>query len=249
MSYHIPREYSSSTRNITVTVPEHATVTIEPPQIFNVKGQRTKKRTISVDQPRKKQRTTASYLSESPSAFQSPPPEYSSVNTLPICNCQYEPRVPLQPTVEAIRLGCDSSPFHKIQIPLIDCRNGDISSKSCTKTEKWLGCFPDMSLYNSRYFSWDHRHLATIAVQEHNRVECTVYLMYVCGEKESRLPVNKYLESFSTRRLYGDGVLFKINDYDKNGSPEFLPMGSELLDGGQVSRSTEFVLKELLTNL
>ena len=116
----------------------------------------------------------------------------------------------------------------------------------------WLKQLTEMrSFTNKSTFNWDNRSLIGIPAENLGSSVNHNYFMYVYYEGKAGLPHNEYLENLSGVQMFGDDYLFKVyEDFDEDGRPIFLDMGSVLavdLKNGGVTKECVQKLLDFMT--
>ncbi|KAM0806141.1 hypothetical protein BDR22DRAFT_958592 [Usnea florida] len=129
---------------------------------------------------------------------------------------QLQDQVVIQPymkiliSVDAFRLPCDygSGKYNNCleNIPLVDI---DTKANVHKEVETRLRRVPDLRSYEKhKNFDWNHRTVVNVSHRGDD------FVMYLCLEKDARLPVNQNLkrwDKFSTPDCYGDAFIFKVH--------------------------------------
>ena len=254
-----------ATRYTTPFERKYTTVLIEPPRKLPPKVESTTKGITSEDhletkptasryQPSTEQVIAASYPEEMSSHSTSSSPQKHTVG-------------PYQPDVEAtsartqsskqnlyldvIRIPCDGSPLRISHVPLIKLGDDGVRLDECVALEEWLELFPNMwSLHDKSTFNYYYRKLLGLPSEDPDDPASINYFIYVCYEKEAGLAHNKYLESLSGVKVYGDGFFFKMReDFDVNRGPSFIHMGTESVKDLEDRGDTETTFRKVLKSL
>ena len=112
--------------------------------------------------------------------------------------------------VDAFRLPCDTAKkkYNNCldNIPLVDI---DTKLKVHKEVETRLGQVPDLRSYEKhKNFDWTRRTVVEVSYRQ------DIFVMYMCLDKDARLPVNQNLKrwnKFSTPDCYGDAFIFKMH--------------------------------------
>lgn len=233
------------------------------------------KPTASIKQRKIEQVTTASYSAREPSTVKSPPPKNHTIGNSepkekaaaakqqpshqnsdlnkqqtsdhPISKLSCEPKVYPQTSVETLRIPCDNSPCRITYIPLTAFNPRDTGSDDCMKKEEWLTRFPNVKLMDQSTFSWNERQLLYLPFKDLDRFIEGFHLLYVCYEKKTRLPRNRYLEKLSGVHMYGDSFLFKMSNSYASSEPDYLPLRVNPSEAQESGGKIEVMLKEILS--
>lgn len=117
--------------------------------------------------------------------------------------------------LKVVRIPTSGLPIRLIKVPLVDIGPGSIKEDDCKGFEKALGHIPDLkSITDPKDFSWAHRSLVGISAKtipdywdgDGKTTWKREYMMYLCVDKKSGLPLNKYLNKLLADTSGGRGA-------------------------------------------
>ena len=160
-----------------------------------------------------------------------------------------KPSMRILTSVDAVRLPCDYGlgKYNNCleNIPLVGI---DTKAKFHKEAETRLRRVPDLTSYEKhKNFDWTRR---TVVKVSYNK---EVFVMYMCLDKDSRLPVNQNLkiwDKFSTPSCYGDAFIFKVHSHGKSSPAKYHHIGKDAVaHDGQIGSLGTRILEEVFDKI
>lgn len=209
---------------------------------YNSKSSSSKNHTTGKIQPNGKAAT----------AKDQPIKKDATLNTQPTANyptADGQPEGNLESFGTGIYLPCNGS-RRPTTIALTKVGHDGVGSDDCIEMEKWLGSFLNLKpIDNKMTFSWEYRQLLGTSVKELGCSVDSVCLLYLCCDRKSKLPSNRYLEDLSEVCVYGDAFMFKVIDNSPADKLKFLHMGWDSVEDLEKGGDTKVLLKKVLSKL
>ena len=151
-------------------------------------------------------------------------------------------------SVDAVRLPYSPSatnPICLVDIPLV---RPDTSAKTYEEIKTLPKRVPDLNSYKGeKSFDWARRRAIKVT---HNSEE-DEYVTYMCLDKDSRLPLNQSLKTWSKSsppNFYGDAYIFRMDsgtgDAPVSAFAKYLHVGKDIVtDGGQLSDLGSYIME------